>query len=93
MMRILVQGIKEKRGIIYKAPTTRRVLQYGWQRGGKGVHSFWIVTQDTYVKIYSMNYSMNYSIKTYKNERIKMYSLRTFYICFKQIFKKCRSNE
>jgi len=46
-MRIPVQGIKEKRGIIYKAPTARRDGSRNmWrQRGGKGVHSFWIVTR------------------------------------------------
>lgn len=55
MMRIPVRGIKEKRGIIYKASIERRVLQYGWQRSGKRVHSFWIVTRghtDTYIPTY-----------------------------------------
>jgi len=44
MMRIPVQGIKEKRGIIYKALTARGSRNTWRQRGGKGVYSFWIVT-------------------------------------------------
>lgn len=53
-MRVPDRGIKEKcEGSYIKPAPRRRLLQYRWQRGGKGVRSFWIVTRyghkDTHV--------------------------------------------
>lgn len=69
-----VRGIKEKRGIIYKAPTARWVLQYGRQRSGKGVHYFWIVTRGQ--KIH-MSKFIRRALRV-RVDVLKMYLLRAF---------------